>query len=73
MKRSILCRQCQLTYPLKQYDGEWGKRINGIAIINYICDLCGKEISAGDQCCCESLGTNNHEYFEWESEFIELI
>jgi len=71
MKRSIICKPCSFKHPLKQYDGEWAKRIRGFALHNFYCDLCNVTIQKGARCCAESNGLNSQAYYPWESEFIK--
>lgn len=54
------------------YNGEWSKRIYGLAKNNFKCDLCNKDIIKGEKCCAESLGLDSHPYTEWEDRYIEI-
>lgn len=71
MKRQIICKECFIRYPLKQYDGEWFKRVNGkLNILDAHCDICYKIIKENEECCAESMGVNGQPYYEWENEYI---
>jgi hypothetical protein len=70
MKRQIICKNCQKKFPLKSYDGEWGKRLIGKAKTNFICDLCGTKIEKNETCFADSMGLNSQEYYSWEHDSI---
>lgn len=73
MKRMIACKECADRF-VKNYDGEWFKRIKGIAKKDMLCDYCcpPTPIKQGDDCAAESMGLDRTPYYSWESEYIEV-
>lgn len=74
MKRQIICIKDAREHLLHKYDGEWSKRIYGVAKRDFVCDLCGEPINTGDNCCAESMGLGDEiPVTAWEKEYIEVI
>ncbi len=73
MKRMISCEKC-MKIPLKHFDGEWHKRVEGTAKKDMFCDYCypEKKIRKGDPCAAESMGIEGQPYYEWEPEYIQV-
>ena len=80
MKRMIACEKCSHR-PIPSFEGEWFKRVHGVAKNDMLCDWCSTgsgdnleatPIKKGDKCSAESMGLDGHgiPYYEWESEFI---
>lgn len=77
MRRDIICGGCgvqqQDLFPSDEpYRGESLKFVPGLALHDYICDLCGATILEGEPCCAFSISTKEAPYFPWESEYIEI-
>jgi hypothetical protein len=75
MKQMIACAACAQR-KIKDYPGEYWKRVHGIAKKDMRCDWCypAAEIKKGDPCAAETLGVVGHgiPYHPWESEYIEI-
>lgn len=73
MKRMIACEECAKRI-VKDYAGEWFKRVHGTAKNDMLCDYCcpPTEIKKGDKCAAESMGLDRTPYFKWENTYIEL-
>jgi len=77
LKRQIVCNNCALEtrqrFPFKEpYPGEFVAVIDGAALDDYLCDLCGIEIAQGAKCAAFSIWTKNQERLDWEKDFIKI-
>ena len=79
MKREVDCIECGEKWALQgmgkgtTYPGEGMIRHSGFALRNMMCDGCGKTLPAGEPAMCVSVwGPHGIQYFEWETEYIQL-
>ncbi len=73
MKREILCLKCEKKLKPKKYPGEWFRRVDGVAMKDYVCDHCDVKIKEGSICCAESMGLDSQPWLPWEQGFIRLV
>ena len=83
MKREICCLECAESWS-KRVPGatrkvaspviipaEYQKQVAGLAKGTCICDGCAKTILKNTAAVAVSIYTDDHPYFEWESEYLE--
>ena len=76
MKRDIICTECGIEqldlFPSDEpYPGEYLKFVPGLALTEYLCDICGGAIFEGEPCIAYSISTRKTPYFAWESNYIK--
>ena len=73
MKQMIACAECAKR-KIKDYPGEYWKRVWGTAIGEMLCDWCypAKRIKAGERCAAETMGLEGRgiPYSPWETGYI---
>ena len=71
MKREILCLDCGKR-KLPSYEGEHDKSQFGKALVDFVCDQCGREIPKGSNCYARSIWAEGRgiQYYEWEKGYI---
>jgi hypothetical protein len=73
MNKQIICETCYIDvrnrYPTDSpYPGEHIKLVHGLALNDYICDLCGAILPVGCDCTAYTIWTND--YAPWEECYI---
>ena len=77
MKRQIVCNKCKDSlrklFPTDMpYPGEHVKLVKGKAKKDFMCDRCGCDINATDNCWAVSIWADygGIPYYEWEDEYL---
>lgn len=80
MVRKLICDTCYTElrnrYPTNSpYPGEHIKFIHGLALNDYICDLCGLKLQVGDDCTAFTIWSdwNAQPYAPWEDGYILIL
>lgn len=72
MKREILCPACGAK-PIRNFIGEYHKKVNGEALSDYVCNSCNLEIPRGASCTALSIWSDHIPYFAWESKAVKEL
>lgn len=79
MKCQIICSVCEsetrIMFPNESpYPGEHVKFISGVALKDFICDICNKDIKKDFYACAFTIwaDTGRQPYKEWESGFLKI-
>lgn len=75
MKCEIFCIRCgeisRKDFPTNEpFPGEYVEFKKGIALKDFVCDQCGKDVNEGELCYAFSNWTDRQERLDWENSYI---